>query len=92
VSPECAGAEKAGKTANTSTALAKAITPPSLFGIDRKIAYAKRKYHSGWICTGVTKGFAGIKFSGSPRSHGSNKLKNKIINNRKAKPSVSFTE
>lgn len=24
-----------------------AITPPSLFGIDRRIAYANRKYHSG---------------------------------------------
>jgi hypothetical protein len=27
----------------------KAITPPSLSGMDRKIAYANRKYHSGWI-------------------------------------------
>jgi hypothetical protein len=27
--------------------IARAITPPSLFGIDRKIAYANRKYHSG---------------------------------------------
>ena len=26
---------------------AKAITPLKLLGIDRKIAYAKRKYHSG---------------------------------------------
>jgi len=25
----------------------KAITPPSLFGTDRKIAYSHRKYHSG---------------------------------------------
>jgi hypothetical protein len=25
----------------------KAITPPNLLGIDRRIAYAKRKYHSG---------------------------------------------
>lgn len=24
-----------------------ANTPPSLFGIDRRMAYAKRKYHSG---------------------------------------------
>ena len=29
--------------------IARAITPPSLFGIDRRIAYANRKYHSGWI-------------------------------------------
>jgi len=25
----------------------RAITPPSLLGIDRRIAYANRKYHSG---------------------------------------------
>jgi len=45
-----------------------AITPPSLLGIDRKIAYANRKYHSGWIWTGVLSGLAGLKFSGSPIS------------------------
>jgi hypothetical protein len=55
---------------NTITANAKATTPPNLLGIDRKIAYANKKYHSGWICTGVTKGLAGIKFSGSPNIHG----------------------
>lgn len=27
----------------------RARTPPSLFGMDRKIAYANRKYHSGLI-------------------------------------------
>jgi hypothetical protein len=26
-----------------------AITPPNLLGIDRRIAYANKKYHSGWI-------------------------------------------
>jgi len=41
-----------------------------LLGIDRKIAYANRKYHSGWIWTGVTNGFAGIKLSGSPNIYG----------------------
>ena len=49
---------------------ARATTPPNLFGIDRRIAYAIRKYHSGWIWTGVTKELAGIKFSGSPKSQG----------------------
>ena len=49
--------------------MARAITPPSLFGIDRRIAYAYRKYHSGWICTGVTSGFAGVKMSGSLRMY-----------------------
>jgi len=38
----------------------KQITPPSLLGIERKIAYANKKYHSGWIWIGVTKGFAGM--------------------------------
>ena len=51
--------------------MARAITPPSLFGIDRRIAYANRKYHCGWICTGVTSGFAGVKLSGSLRRYGS---------------------
>jgi len=47
-----------------------AITPPSLFGIARRIAYAKRKYHSGWMWMGVTIGFAILKFSGSPKKLG----------------------
>jgi len=49
---------------------ARAITPPNLLGIARKIAYAIRKYHSGWIWIGVTRGLAGIKFSGSPKIQG----------------------
>lgn len=28
-------------------AIANAITPPSLLGIDRRMAYSQRKYHSG---------------------------------------------
>lgn len=27
--------------------IASATTPPSLLGMDRRIAYANRKYHSG---------------------------------------------
>ena len=38
----------------------KAKTPPSLLGIDRRIAYANRKYHSGLMCAGVLSGFAGV--------------------------------
>ena len=45
--------------------MAREITPPSLFGIDGRIPYANKKYHSGWICTGVTWEFAGVKLSGS---------------------------
>lgn len=54
------------------TEAARARTPPSLFGIDRRIAYANRKYHSGLIWGGVTSGFAGVKFSGSPKRFGEN--------------------
>jgi len=37
-----------------------ATTPNNLLGIDRKIAYEGKKYHSGTICSGVTIAFAGI--------------------------------
>jgi len=47
-------------------AITNANTPPNLFGIERRIAYANRKYHSGWMWIGVFKGLAGLKFSGSP--------------------------
>jgi hypothetical protein len=46
------------------------FTPPSIFGIDRRIVYASRKYHSGWIHTGVISGFAGVKLSGSVKMYG----------------------
>ena len=72
--------------------MAKATTPPNLLGIDRKMAYAIKKYHSGWIWTGVTRGLAGIKFSGSPKVHGKKKqitINNEII---KKKPNKSFDE
>jgi len=46
--------------------ITRAITPPNLLGIDRRMAYANKKYHSGWMWMGVTNGFAGMKFSVSP--------------------------
>lgn len=49
----------------TKIARSNPTTPPSLFGIERRIAYANRKYHSGWMCAGVTNGLAGMKFSAS---------------------------
>jgi hypothetical protein len=49
------------------------ITPPSLFGTDRRISYAYKKYHSGWIWIGLTMELAGTQFSGSPKTHGENK-------------------
>jgi hypothetical protein len=30
-----------------------------------------RKYHSGWMCTGATRGFAGVKLSGSIKMYSS---------------------
>lgn len=50
--------------------ITRAKTPPSFDGIDRKITYANRKYHSGWMCIGATRGFAGEKFSTSPNRFG----------------------
>lgn len=38
----------------------RARTPPSLFGMERRMAYANRKYHSGLMCGGVLSGFAGM--------------------------------
>lgn len=38
----------------------RARTPPNLLGMDRRIAYANRKYHSGLMCGGVFNGLAGM--------------------------------
>lgn len=38
----------------------RASTPPSLFGMERRMAYANRKYHSGLMCGGVLSGLAGV--------------------------------
>lgn len=67
-----------------------AMTPPSLLGIDRRIAYSHKKYHSGWMCSGVTKGLAGIKFSGSPRRFGVNRARKVNRRRRITNPTVSF--
>ena len=45
-------------------------TPPNLLGIDRRTAYAHKKYHSGLMWSGVVKGFATDQFSGSARMLG----------------------
>lgn len=63
----------------------KEITPPNLLGIERKIVYANKKYHSGWIWIGVINELARIKFSGSFNKNGYCKFINfnkkiKIIN------------
>jgi len=48
-----------------ATDITMAITPPSLFGIDCRIAYANRIYNSGLMCADVTREFAGVKLFGS---------------------------
>lgn len=80
-------------TANSTRMEANsAMTPPSLFGMDRRMAYANRKYHSGCMCTGVTNGFAGTKFSGSPRVVGKNRAMVIRANRRRTKPKTSLYE
>jgi hypothetical protein len=75
-----------------TNAPASAKTPPSLFGIDRRIAYSHRKYHSGWMWMGVTRGLAFRKFSGSVNKFGANKI-NTINRDRLiAYPSRSLME
>lgn len=47
VSPCCFERCSIGTTISTRIESKSANTPPSLFGIDRRMAYANRKYHSG---------------------------------------------
>lgn len=68
-----------GRINKIRSAANRAMTPPNLLGIERKIAYTHRKYHSGLICTGVTNGFAKRKFSGSVIKLG---VKSTIVKNR----------
>lgn len=69
-----------------------AVTPPNLFGIERRIAYAQRKYHSGLMWVGVTRGFAGMKFSGSLKILGENWAVRDITINKMINPDMSFVE
>lgn len=83
---------KKGIRNRISTEAARASTPPSLFGIERRMAYANRKYHSGLICGGVTRGLAGVKFSGSPRRFGEKKARIRRGINMSVNPRMSFRE
>lgn len=66
----CAFLFKKAKGSIIKIDITNPTTPPNLFGIDRKIAYANRKYHSGWMWVGVTNELAGVKFSGSINLYG----------------------
>lgn len=79
-----------GTTIRTRIEERRARTPPSLLGMDRRIAYANRKYHSGLIWGGVTSGLAGVKLSGSPSRLGVNKASEVRARSRAAKPRRSL--
>lgn len=69
-----------------------ATTPPSLLGMDRKMAYNQRKYHSGWMWAGVTSGLAGMKFSGSPSKFGKKSVVAARVPRRSVNPTKSLVE
>jgi len=50
--------------------ITRAMTPPNFDGMERRMTYANRKYHSGWMCMGAINGLAGEKFSTSPNMLG----------------------
>lgn len=79
-----------GTTSRTRIDARRARTPPSLLGIDRRIAYANKKYHSGLICGGVTRGLAGVKLSGSPSRLGENSAREVSAIKRIANPRRSL--
>lgn len=68
----------------------RARTPPSLLGMERRIAYANRKYHSGLMWGGVTIGLAGVKLSGSPNRLGEKRARETSAISRTAKPRRSL--
>jgi hypothetical protein len=86
------GLRKKGRKYRIQILIASATTPPSLLGIERRIAYIGKKYHSGWMCVGVTSGFALIKFSGSISRFGPNRTIIPSINHITKNPTRSFTE
>lgn len=73
LSARCFAVCSTGTSIRTKIDDNRAKTPPNLLGIERRMAYANRKYHSGLIWGGVTSGFAGVKLSGSPNMLGENR-------------------
>jgi hypothetical protein len=56
----CFDVWRSGKAARIRIDSTRARTLPSLLGMDRRIAYVNRKYHSGLICGGVFRVLAGV--------------------------------
>lgn len=77
-------------TARIAIDRTRASTPPSLLGMERRMAYANRKYHSGLMCGGVLSGLAGVWLSGSPRRSGENKtrVRRRAVSSRKPRASL----
>lgn len=92
VMERCLDVWRRGIRNRTRTEAARARTPPSLFGMDRRMAYANRKYHSGLMWGGVARGLAGVKFSGSPRRFGENRARVTNGTSISANPSRSLME
>lgn len=81
---------KKGIMRRTRIEASSANTPPSLLGMERRIAYANRKYHSGLIWGGVFSWLAGEKLSGSPRRSGVKRAKVRRGTSIKTSPSASL--
>lgn len=81
-----------GISKRTERDITRAMIPASLFGIARRMEYAKRKYHSGLMWGGVTIELAGEKLSGSVVKYG--RSREKVIKkvNRIEKPRMSLKE
>lgn len=88
--PRCFDVWRMGTTIRTRMDPRRARTPPSLLGMDRRMAYANRKYHSGLMCGGVTSGLAGVKLSGSPRRLGENSARDDRASRAIANPRRSL--
>ena len=56
------------------------------------MAYANKKYHSGWMCRGVANGLASFIFSVSPIINGVCVVKIKIVIEAMIRGVVSFLE
>lgn len=90
VRPRCFDVCSIGTSTKMRIEASRARTPPSLLGIERRIAYANKKYHSGLMWAGVTRGFAGVKLSGSPRRLGANSARLVRAVSSTAKPTRSL--
>lgn len=69
-----------------------AKTPSNLLGMEHRVAYANRKYHSGLMRGGITNRLVGVKFSGSPNKLGENSAKNARAVRRIINPMISLYE